>query len=311
MKQISKRILFVINPISGSYDKNNLIELIEKKTANLSGDSRIYYTTGANDKTKISLEIADFQPGKVIVAGGDGTCNMVAQLLIGRDIQMGIIPVGSANGLAKELQLPSLLRNALQVALDGQAKPIDVLKINEKHYCLHLSDIGLNARIVKRFEKESVRGWSGYARQFFREFFNRKTHKFRFQTGIRTFTQKAEMVVIANATKYGTGAIINPTGKIDDGQFEICIIKPFPVWAIFTITLAFFTGALHKQKHVKIISTDTITIYNPKHDNVQIDGEIIGNPTEIKASILTSALTVIVPKEDENFFERSIKAFNN
>ncbi len=115
----------------------------------------------------------------MVAAGGDGTCNMVAQLLINTNIKLGIIPLGSANGTATSIKLPSDLRKNLEIIIDQKSKPIDVLKINENHISLHLSDIGVNAKIVDKFDKGNLRGILGYGKYFMEELKNAKPAKFK------------------------------------------------------------------------------------------------------------------------------------
>lgn len=103
------------------------------------------------------------------------------------------------------------------------------------------------------------------------------------------------MVVIANASKYGTGAIVNPKGKVNDGKFEVCIIKPFPPWAFFSIFFALFRGTIKTSPYVKILSCRKIRVFNKPRETVQVDGEVIGEPEVVDAEILNKILKVIVP----------------
>jgi YegS/Rv2252/BmrU family lipid kinase len=253
---------------------------------------KVYQTTGERDSEEISREIENFRPETVIAAGGDGTVNLVAGNLIEQDIKLGIIPAGSANGLAYNLDIPENFEAALKKNLSGQVHSIDVIRINKKYYCLHLGDIGMNARIVKRFEKEGSKGMLGYGKQLFKELFQRKT-SFSFYIkvpGRRKRKMKAEMLVIANARCFGTGAIINPTGKLNDGKFEIVIIRPYPWWFVFTFLYSAFTGNLHKMKYVKIFSASEAEITLKKMQEFQIDGEIIPETNRINVEILHNAL---------------------
>jgi len=255
---------------------------------------KVFETTGEDDPNKIRSQINDFEPQKVIAAGGDGTVNMVAVELLGTDIELGIIPSGSANGLAYNLGIPENFRRALNFNLENPANPMDVIKINDRFYCLHLSDVGINARIVKRFEKEGSKGLIGYGKQLFKELMEGKTY-FPFYIeipGQRRKKMKTEMLVIANAQSFGTGAIINSTGKIDDGKFEIVIIRPYPWWFVFTFVFAAFTGSLHRMKYVKVYSTDKATISLPAPHECQVDGEIIPETTSLKIENMHHAIKV-------------------
>ena len=104
------------------------------------------------------------------------------------------------------------------------------------------------------------------------------------------------MVVIANASKYGTGAIVNPSGKLDDGRFEICIVKPFPFYALFAITFQLFAGTLKTSRYVDIISTSNILIHNLPGEILQIDGEVHDYPQKVEVKIRQHAYRLIVPK---------------
>jgi diacylglycerol kinase (ATP) len=287
-----KRILFVINPKSGRGQQQNTDAVLSRFSEEYSFNYKIYRTTGENDSEEISSQIKDFKPETVIAVGGDGTVNMVAAELIGRDIRLGIIPAGSANGLAHNLEIPENFEAALKKNLTSRSVSIDVIQINKKYYCLHLGDIGLNARIVKRFEEEGSKGMLGYGKQLFKELFEGKT-SFTFYleiAGHRKRKMKAEMLVIANAKRFGTGAIINPTGKINDGKFEIIIIRPYPWWFVFTFLYASFTGHLHKMRYVKVFSTTRAGITLPEYQEFQIDGEVIPETKEISVEILHNAL---------------------
>ncbi len=291
-KKTTTGILFVINPSSGTGHRQDAETVISRFSEEVGFSYKIYRTTGQGDSEEIRDLIEKYRPGKVIAVGGDGTVNMVAAELIGRDIRLGIIPAGSANGLAHNLEIPDNFEAALKKNLVGPGISIDVIQIDKKYYCLHLGDIGLNARIVKRFEKEGSKGMPGYGKQLFKELFEGKT-SFTFYleiAGRRKRKMKAEMVVIANANRFGTGAIINPTGKINDGKFEIIIIRPYPWWFVFTFLYASFTGHLHKMRYVKVFSTSRAKIVLAEYQEFQIDGEVIPETKEISVEILHNAL---------------------
>ena len=229
----------------------------------------------------------------MVAAGGDGTVNQVASELINSNIDLGIIPAGSANGLAYNLGIPSGVNEALQFILDCNAKPIDVIQLNNQIYCYHLSDIGINARIVSRFEKEGSKGLTGYAKQMLKELFTKRSaFSFDLKTPVESKRYKAEMLVIANAKYFGTGAIINPVGQIDDGEFEIIIIRPYPWWILFYLLRMFLFGKLEKLKYVKVIKTNQAEINLDKSHDLQADGEIFKDIKSMKIKILPSALKI-------------------
>ena len=124
--------------------------------------------TGEDDAGSLRHWIERIRPDRVVAVGGDGTVQMAAKQMLGSGIPLGILPAGSANGMAKELEIPNNPENALKVVTDGIIKSADVIRINDTEICLHLSDIGLNAKLIKYFEEHNWRGKLGYARVLFK-----------------------------------------------------------------------------------------------------------------------------------------------
>ncbi len=296
--QTNSKVLFIINPAAGVKSKVNFQDTIQKKGTVSSYNYKNYFIKGVGDIDLIAEEMRVYRPDIVAAVGGDGTCNLVAQLLIHNVCKMGIIPLGSANGMATELAIPKEIDAAIDLLYTGQPKKIDLLLINGTEIAMHLSDVGLNARIIKRFSKENKRGLWRYVRHFFTEYFLTKHYQFLiFCDGNKLIKRKAISITFANASKYGTGAIINPKGVIDDGKFELCIIKPFPWYYLVPITLKFFRGNLNNSKYVEIISCKEAKIICRKSLILQIDGEIKGRVNEVSVKIIPQSITVIVPKQ--------------
>lgn len=295
-KTASKQfILFIINPISGDTDKDDLVTELKSYSNTENFAYEIFYTIGEDDEKKIAKKLSQTNYDKVVAVGGDGTCNLVARQLINTTKHLGIIPKGSANGLANELMLPTKLQEALKTVVKGKTKKIDVLKINQNHISLHLSDCGLNAKVVKRFENDKIRGFWGYAKHFFKELKTSKPTKFKLVTDEKVIYRKAHMVVIANASSYGTGAIINPEGKIDDGKFEVIFIRPYSFWHLLKMIVPFYTRKIHTLDYVDIFSSKSAVLYNMKKQELQVDGEIIGRQEKISIENVSQSLNVIVP----------------
>ncbi|HKK82204.1 MAG TPA: diacylglycerol kinase family protein [Prolixibacteraceae bacterium] len=295
MKDTSNiHVLFVINPKSGTANTKRLSSVIEEASKSYRFIWEIFYTTDHNDKDKIADKIKINNPNVIVAAGGDGTINLVASLIIHSNIKLGIIPMGSANGFAYNLRIPTNFDQALKIIFNNSAHPIDILRINKHKYCLHLSDVGTNARTVKRFESERSVGLIGYGKHLLKELFARQTH-FKYVITEKKFTKKskAEVIVIANAEAFGTGAKINPGGSLNDGKFEIIVIKPYPWWAGFKLIYSFFSGNLHKMHFVRVYKTTKATIKLKKPQVFQIDGEILDEVKTIDIEIIKQGLQVI------------------
>ncbi|UII22539.1 diacylglycerol/lipid kinase family protein [Fulvivirga ligni] len=289
-------LLFVINPISGGIDKSDLYSQIDTCCSQRSVQFSILETKGENDQKRIKKAIEEKKPDTVVACGGDGTINLVAQVLLGnKDLKLGIMPLGSANGLATELGIPEDTVAAIDIIIGQKTIDMDVLRVNDDHLSLHLSDIGFNATLIKRFEASGSRGKMAYARHFFTTLFKKKPRKYHFDFGYTKFNQRAEMVVFANATKYGTGAVVNPEGQLDDGKFEVCIFKPYPWYAIFSLAYRFFTGKMKNSRYVDILTAEELHLSTRQEDTLQIDGEDLGDFKKVHVKIEPAQLKVIKP----------------
>jgi YegS/Rv2252/BmrU family lipid kinase len=287
-------ILFVINPISGSIDKSDTEHRLKKTAQNMGFTHGVYRTSGENDLVTLKESIDYQKPDIVVAVGGDGTCNLVGTVVQGMKVKMGIMPFGSANGMARALNIPNNLEASLNIIHRGKTKTIDMLKVNDR-YAMHLSDVGLNARIIRKFEKNKQRGLWSYGKQFFKELFSIQSHKYKLMLNEDTFVKKALMIVMANANKYGTGAIINPHGRLDDGIFELIIIKPYRSVGFLKIVRAFFNGNYENINFVEIYEAKKARIINFHKQTLQVDGEISGKPKIIELEIVPQCIDVIVP----------------
>jgi diacylglycerol kinase family enzyme len=259
-------------------------------------EGHIYETTGDQDEGAIEQQLKRWLPELVVACGGDGTLNMVARQLLGTDIQMGILPLGSANGLARDLCIPDNVAQALDVLRSGKLLQLDVLLINNKHHCLHLSDMGYNARLIQEFESDAHRGKWGYIKSFFKVVRERPLAKFRVQSGNRTFKRRSVMATFANARRYGTGAIVNPQGQLNDGQFETCLFLPWPRWYLLWMSLLFFIGQIERSRYVKIWPGKRVRVESDRPLPLQVDGELIGECDAVEVEILPEKVQVLVPK---------------
>lgn len=294
MKQTPGKLLFVINPISGGLDKDNAEAHIKGFCLHHKIETHIYRTTGEEDVAHI-LDLCEKQkPDAVIAVGGDGTVNLVGTMLIGRSLPMGIIPQGSGNGLSKDLKIPQDFDQALQVIHQFNVKSIDTLRINNTP-ALHLSDVGFNALIVKRFSEGDRRGPGAYAWNLMKEYVGYQPKEYKIVTDKETYEGKAFMVTIANANMFGSNATINPDGEVDDGIFEICILTEFPKTAGINILYQMYQSDINQSLYSNIFKCRYATIYNLEKELVQIDGEPVEPEEKLEVRIIPHSLKVIFP----------------
>lgn len=281
----------VVNPISGDINKDEMVTaatlFAEKEGLQL----QLFETTGNDDIEGIRSFCEKHQPQRILVAGGDGTIKITAEAILETDIIMGILPAGSANGLSVDLNLPTTLEENLQVAFHSNYMEMDMICINNRK-SLHLSDLGLNAQLVKNYESGSTRGKLGYMLQIITTLSEEEDpFTATIQANHHTIETTARMIVIANSQKYGSGVTINPNGKMNDGQFEIVILKNLDLLVFAKI----ITGNIPvDSEDVEIISTDKATITTTIPVSFQIDGEFIGAESHLDVYILHKAMRVAV-----------------
>lgn len=281
-----RKLLFVINPIAGDMDKSQALAQIEQWCSKKSWNHQLLKTTGQDDDARIEEAIAEFSPDTVVAGGGDGTVNLIARILLGKNCRLGILPLGSANGLATELGISKNVAEALDVLDSGQVVKMDALLVNGEHYCFHLSDIGYNAKLIQSFEREGNRGQLGYAREFLRTMRERPVSLYRVEAGGRQLERSAVMITFANARRYGTGAVVNPRGRLDDGRFEVCIFRPWPRWYLLWLGILFFVGRLEESRYVQILSVREVTVRTGKPLPLQVDGELLGEREKVRVEVV-------------------------
>ncbi|WP_276499715.1 diacylglycerol/lipid kinase family protein [Pontibacter litorisediminis] len=292
--QKHRNLFFVLNPIAGDIEKDDLKEDLENLCGEHSIRYDIYTTTGEKDKEAIERKLKENKYDAVYAIGGDGTVSLVASLLIGTSTPLGIIPLGSGNGLSKDLDIPQDTEEALQLIHTHVVRNIDTVTLNGKP-SIHLSDIGFNALVVERFCEGDTRGPGAYAWIALQEYLSYEPKSYRIETDTDTFEGKAFMVTVANANAWGSNASINPDGILNDGMFEICLIEPFPRAASIGILYKLYTDSIDTSVYTRILKCRRATIYNPDLEVMHIDGEPVPTAAKIEVEMHAKSLKVILP----------------
>lgn len=287
-----KKVFLIVNPVSGDIDKEDMIHAVQQKLYAINASLNIYRTTGENDREAIKNRVSNNDFDRIIIAGGDGTIKLVAEALMEKKVPMGIIPVGSANGLAANLGIPADLNTQLKIALGGHVTNMDILNIDNE-VCLHISDLGVNAELIKNYQNSKVRGKLGYLLQSVPTLmYSKYPFEFEIELENETLYKEGILLAFANAKKYGTGANVNPEGRIDDGVFEILIYKNFDIPQILN-TLKNETNV--DAGFVEIIPVKKARVICKKPVACQVDGEYMGEKKEVNVNIITHKLPIMSP----------------
>lgn len=282
------KLLFIINPGSGS-GEINFSEVITQYFSDKQDDFELYELSTSCSIEKIKAVIKKSKADRVIAVGGDGTLKLVAECLLETETPIGIIPAGSANGMARELGIPTDILQALDLTITGTPKKIHAIIVNGD-LCIHLADIGFNAYLVKKFDALPQRGMLGYAKAAWQALWSHHKMYVEFKIKDKLISAEAAMVVIANATMYGTGVKINPDGQLDDDLFEVILVKEYSIMEILKIR---FTNRRFNPKNIESFQTSHLSIKTKHKAHFQVDGEYRGKVNGVKAHIIAEAVNII------------------
>ncbi|GAB3825966.1 diacylglycerol/lipid kinase family protein [Hymenobacter jeollabukensis] len=293
---ILRRLLFVMNPISGDIDKASVQQLIETVCTERGRTAQFYETSGEDDLNRLRSYLHQHPQDAVFAAGGDGTVNLVAQALSGTELPLGIVPLGSGNGLSKDLGIPQNVEEALQLIWRHEVQRVDTLMVSG-HFTAHLADLGFNALIVERFAEGETRGPGAYVRIALQEYMRYQPARYRVVTDTETWEGEAFMLTVANARTFGSNVVINPASRMDDGRFEVCLIEPFPATAAPGILYQLYTEGFDESAYTRRLQCHWARIEVPGETavRVQVDGEPLQLSTPVEATINPQNLRVLVP----------------
>lgn len=295
------KLFFVVNPISGGVDKEPFLKEAGELCQLYGIEFQIFKTTGKNDKEKALKQIEALQPDKVISVGGDGTALFTAVILIDTGYPMGIIPLGSANGMATELFVDPDPMGALRdIIMTDMVRGLDLLLVNGEHYSMHLGDVGINAQIVESYEKDENRGMTTYAKHFLSELQNLKPFQVRVTTEEEKYEGRVLMTALCNARKYGTGIPLNTTGNPMDGKFEIMLLEKIDLATLIRAGLASFNDKFLDSQLSRVITTTKARIEFDQPRLLQLDGEVIDPLKSIDVEMLKGAVSLLTTGKNEH-----------
>ena len=295
------KLFFVVNLISGGVDKEPFLKEARALCAMYGLEYKIFKTTGKDDQEHAIKQIKAFQPDKIISVGGDGTTLFTAVTLLETGYPMGIIPLGSANGMATELFVDPVPMNALRdVIMSDMVGDLDLLLINGKHYTMHLGDVGINAQIVESYENDPKRGMTTYAKYFLSELQKLKPFRVKVETDEEWYTGMVLMTALCNARKYGTGVPLNTTGNPMDGKFEIVLLEKLDLPSLIRAGLAALDDKFLDSQKSKVITTTKARIEFDRPRMLQLDGEVIEETQVIDVELLKGAVRLITTGKNEH-----------
>lgn len=286
-----KKLLFVINPTSGIGKQKKLSELINEHIDRSVFRYDIIYTEFAGHASNIAAQyVNDYDC--IVAAGGDGTVNEIAQNLVDTNTKLAIIPIGSGNGLARHLKIPTRRTQALAKINAFHSTSMDVGVLNE-HYFFNVSGIGFDGHISHLFAKEKKRGILGYSKLVLQELHKYAAQEYQISVDGQTWQQKAFLIAFANSPQYGNNIHIAPHATIDDGMLDLCVIEDFPIHMAPYLGLRLLSETLWNTSYSKTIRGEKIEIQSEQELRGHIDGDPFQMGKHITLSIKALALDII------------------
>jgi diacylglycerol kinase (ATP) len=228
-----------------------------------------------------------------VAAGGDGTVHTVAAELVNSNKILGVLPLGSGNGFAKEFGFKLNLKSLLTDIRKSESINIDVIEING-NLCLNVAGIGLDSFVAHSFNNLKLRGFIPYVILTFKTFLQLRPFHVTIKSGEEIIVSEELFVLtIANTRQFGNNAFIAPEARPNDGIIDIVLIKPFPkiFGPVFIVRL--FTKRINKSKYVRHIQTDKEIVIKTDETRFHIDGEPLCISGEVIVRIKKEVLKVL------------------
>ena len=291
-KMSKKRILFVINPISGGKKKTafnkQVLEVLDLNRF----DPTFKITDHANHGYELATAAVEEGYDAVVAVGGDGTINEIGSALVNTDTPLGIIPEGSGNGLALYLGVPMNESAALRRINRMESTAIDCGKIGDRYF-FNVAGLGFDASVSDKFASETFRGPVGYLRTVINVMSNYKPRKYSLEIDGKAYEREAFMISVANSPQYGNNAYIAPNASVNDGVLDVCIVRKFPLYTLPLMVFHLFNRTVNQSEYVEIISGKKILIRQDENAPVHLDGEPMDLGKEISIEVQKNALRII------------------
>ena len=291
---MKQKIRFIINPISGIGKKGDIPRLI-KSTLDTSKFEFDIKETEYRQHAKTLAHEASLEGFDIVCAvGGDGSVHEVGTALIGTKTKLAILPTGSGNGLARHLHISRDIVKAIQCINDNYCIKMDTVLVNDQPF-IGVGGYGFDALIAKKFDEHHARGFASYIKLVMREYFKFTPKNISFEMNGVTRNVSAVLFTIANASEFGNGFCVSPNSSITDGQLELCILRPFSVWASPSLAFRFFRKTADKSRFTEIIPFKKARIH--LLDSIaHYDGEPFDVRKELNVEVVPESLHILVGK---------------
>ena len=292
---MKSKIAFIINPFSGTGKKEDIPSLIKQELDNEVFETEIVFTGYRGHGTELAKEFVEKNFQIVVAVGGDGTVNEVGRSLINTDTSLGIIPIGSGNGLARHLGIPMNLKKAIKQLNHSEPIRMDYGLVNNRPFFCTCGT-GFDAYVSTEFAKGKKRGVMSYIEKIITGYFTYKSQNYHLLGEGIDLNSKAFVITFANASQWGNNAYIAPQASVQDGKLDISIMSSFPIIALPTLALQLFAKTIDKDLFMTTLRSKDITLIREESGPFHYDGEPYEEGLKIEIRTITDGLKVLVNK---------------
>lgn len=311
-----KRIIFIMNPISGTIRKSGIPKIIEKTLDKEYYEFSIAETNYSGHAYEIAKDAKEKGFYAVVAVGGDGTVNEVAKAIVHSDTALGILPCGSGNGLARHLMLPLDIQKAVEVINMHTVHDLDYGLINNiPFFCT--CGMGFDAFISMKFAEAGKRGPVTYLENILREGLKYKPETYEIIDENGTSIRRAFLISCANASQYGNNAYIAPQASMSDGLLDMTIMEPLDMIEASQISIDMFNKTLNNNSKIKTFKTKHIQVHREKAGFIHYDGEPVMTDADVDISVVNKGIKIIVNplaqkyKREPNMMQTAFSVFFN
>lgn len=312
----NKRIIFIVNPISGTSGKAMVLKLVESNLDKDKYDYDIVKTKYQGHAAEIASQAAAQGVDIVCAIGGDGTVNEIARSLVHTNTALAIIPCGSGNGLARHLHIPGDPVGAIKVLNEGLIQPMDYGIINGRPFFCTCG-VGFDAFISMKFAEAGKRGPLTYIENVLKN--GLKYNPEQYEIDIEGEegggedehkSYKAYLISCANASQYGNNVYIAPQASVRDGYMDVTIMEPFGVMEAPQVSIQLLNGNIDKNSLIKTFRCKKVKIKRSAPGAVHYDGDPIELGKDIEVSIVPEGLyCVSAPTEGKKEMVENLQSY--
>ncbi len=289
-----KKIVFIVNPISGTGNKEVVPQLIERYIDTSLHEVQIVFTQYAGHASEIAKRCIEGNFDIAVAVGGDGTVNEVARALAGSKTALAILPCGSGNGLARHLMLPMNLKGAIELINDAVIHDLDYGDING-HPFFCTCGMGFDAFISKKFAEAGKRGPLTYIENVLKEGLRYEPETYEITLDGNTEEPiKAFLVSVANASQYGNDAYIAPQASMSDGFLDVVVMEPFDILEAAQVGIDMMNKTLNQSHKIKCFKAKNIIIRRSKGGAIHYDGDPVDEGTELHVRLHQKGIRIVV-----------------